>query len=204
MFNPSILLSDAAQELHDTPLRTQRLPTTETIAQTHALWLGSILPRASSTSLLAPTTDPSSQGRQSENRTAQRDASPTETLSSSGGSVTGRYHRPAHRRTSEFEERDTSTVGGAGNIIPIGPTGTYISSQTAPINIHTSGKTHGGAGGGGGAPSGTGGDLQGEVDGLRREKEFLEMDLRYSKVLAASYLQRESPRRLLRVGVLMR
>lgn len=46
--------------------------------------------------------------------------------------------------------------------------------------------------------------MQGEVDGLRREKEFLEMDLRYSKVLAASYLQRESPRRLLRVGVLMR
>lgn len=34
--------------------------------------------------------------------------------------------------------------------------------------------------------------LQAEVDGLKREKEFLENDLKYAKTLAASYLQRKS------------
>lgn len=144
---------------------------------------------------------------------AGRDPSPTETLSSSGGSITGRYHRPppprhttAARRES-FEERDVSTVGGAGNIIPVGPGGTYVPSQTAPIAIHGPGKTHGAAGGGGGGYGAVGGggvgptsgaqgdNLQVEVDGLRREKAFLEMDLKYAKVLAGSYLQRESLRR---------
>lgn len=91
-------------------------------------------------------------------------------------------------------------VGGAG------PSGTYVSTQTAPINIRMGGKMHpaggGGAGAGtgagvGGTGSGAGGsdNLQSEVDGLKREKEFLEMDLKYSKTLAASYLQRTSAQR---------
>ncbi|KAI5454092.1 hypothetical protein NCC49_005083 [Naganishia albida] len=212
LFNPALLVSsDAKHEIEDTAHRTSRQTTVETIAQTHSLWLGNILPRAGNTSLLGPmaaASDPK-QSVSPPNRTpaaAGRDPSPTETLSSSGGSITGRYHRPppprhtAARRES-FEERDVSTVGGAGNIIPVGPGGTYVPSQTAPIAIHGPGKTHGAAGGGGGGYGAVGGggvgptsgaqgdNLQVEVDGLRREKAFLEMDLRYAKVLAGSYLQ---------------
>jgi hypothetical protein len=120
-----------------------------------------------------------------------RMASPTGgSLSSSGGSVQGRYHpaRQAHRGAVH-----QIPSGGAG---ATAAQGTYISSQTAPINIRAMGiKGHhvGGEKSGAGTTGG-GENLQVEVDGLRREKEFLEMDLRYAKTLAGSYLQRESRR----------
>lgn len=72
--------------------------------------------------------------------------------------------------------------------------GTYISSQTAPINIRAMGIKghHHHVGGEKGVGGNAGENLQAEVDSLRREKEFLEMDLRQAKTLAGSYLQRES------------
>lgn len=119
-----------------------------------------------------------------------RMASPTGgSLSSSGGSVQGRYHpaRQAHRGAVH------QITGGGGGGATTTAQGTYVSSQTAPINIRAMGIKSHHVGGEKSGPGTTGGEnLQAEVDGLRREKEFLEMDLRYAKTLAGSYLQRES------------
>lgn len=178
LFNPIALQADPEEEIHDT-VRFTRQTTSEIIAQSHALWLGSILPRADGTSLVGPA-QPSAPDKVTGWDYAQNDrgASPTETLSSSGGSVTGRYHSSRAHRDREGAHADGISIGA-------GPTGTYISSQTAPITIRT-GMAVGGHNGAGAE------SLQAEVDGLKREKEFLENDLKYAKTLAASYLQRKS------------
>lgn len=123
-----------------------------------------------------------------------RMASPTDTaLSSSGGSVQGRYHSgrtQGHRSSGQQGGAGSGGGSGAGTTAQ----GTYISTQTAPINIRAMGIKghHHHAGGEKGVSGNAGENLQAEVDSLKREKEFLEMDLRHAKTLAGSYLQRES------------
>ncbi|KAJ9108083.1 hypothetical protein QFC19_002548 [Naganishia cerealis] len=175
LVNPIALQANPEEEIQDT-VRFTRQTTSEIIAQSHALWLGSILPRADGTSLVGPM-HPSPSGKSSGWDAVPMDqmASPTETLSSSGGSVTGRYHSSRPHRDGGHHHADGISIGP-------GPTGTYVSSQTAPITIRT-GISVGGHNGAGTE------SLQAEVDGLKREKEFLECDLKYAKTLAASYLQ---------------
>ncbi|GHJ84162.1 hypothetical protein NliqN6_0564 [Naganishia liquefaciens] len=193
LFNPAILLADAASEITDT-LRFARTQTSESIAQGHALYLGNIMPSIDNAGGLLSSFAPG-RGRQAEgNVPRDRMASPTDTaLSSSGGSVQGRYHsdrKLAHHRSSA---QQGGSGGGSG--VGIGATttaqATYISSQTAPINIRAMGIKghHHHAGGETGTGGSAGETLQAEVDSLRREKEFLEIDLRHAKSLAGSYLQ---------------
>lgn len=191
LFNPAILLADASQEITDTS-RFARTQTSESIAQGHALWLGNIIPSIDNAGGLLSSARV--RERNAEGMGAgERMASPTDTaLSSSGGSVQGRYHSG---RTQAHRGAVAQGGGGAAATTSTAAQGNYISSQTAPINIRAMGiKGHHHVGGEKGTGGNTGGgeNLQAEVDGLRREKEFLEMDLRYAKTLAGSYLQRES------------